>query len=262
MVLRHVERGSIPHGEAFVRQRSLRFVDWNAYPYGCESNCTITRPELLFYEFNESGSSVTNQALTPPTNTATATFMGAVAQGGTSNGVCGGALLGSGLSSSTDYLNTGWATALPAGGWTISFFTKGIGASSTLYYIFGDVNAGGFRCFTNGVAGANNWILRGTGITDVSVPGAAIAALTMTTFVYDPVLANIKAYLNGVLVNTVNQGTISNTGVGPFKVGGYSSSTGFPVGGSMDDFRFYSRALSATDVANLYTWSQNCPMTP
>jgi Concanavalin A-like lectin/glucanases superfamily/Secretion system C-terminal sorting domain len=214
-------------------------------------------PEVLYYNFNGSGTTVPNLASAPPVGTTTATIQGAVTQGG-SGTLCEGALTGSGISSTTDYLNTGWVTSITSSSaWTISFRTANFGSSSTLFYIFGDASASSFRCFTNGVAGPNNWILRGTGMTDVLANGAAITTPTMTTFVYDPALANIKAYVNGVLVNTVAQGAFTLNGTGPFKVMGYGSNIGAPAGGLMDEFRLYSRALTAAEVAQLYN-----PMTP
>ncbi|MCA6364692.1 MAG: T9SS type A sorting domain-containing protein [Bacteroidetes bacterium] len=214
-------------------------------------------PEVLYYNFNGSGTNVPNLASAPPVGTTTATIQGTVTQGG-SGTLCEGALIGSGISSTTDYLNTGWVTSITSSSaWTISFRTANFGSSSTLFYIFGDASASSFRCFTNGVAGPNNWILRGTGLTDVLANGAAITTPTMTTFVYDPALANIKAYVNGVLVNTVAQGAFTLNGTGPFKVMGYSANIGAPAGGLMDEFRLYSRALTAAEVAQLYN-----PMTP
>ena len=210
---------------------------------------TIPNPELLYYRFNEVGTTVTNYATTPPAGTTTATIQGAITQG--SNGQCDGALIGSGNASSTDYLNTGWATNLTGSAWSISFWTSNITSSSTLFYIFGDAGAGSFRCFTNGVAGANNWILRGT-FTDVLVSGGATVAPTMTTFVYDPIAGNIQAYLNGVLVNTVAQTGPTINGAGPFKVMGYSSNIGSPAGGLMDEFRVYNRAIDSTEIMQLY----------
>ncbi|HET6990245.1 MAG TPA: LamG domain-containing protein, partial [Bacteroidia bacterium] len=206
-------------------------------------------PELLYYKFDGTGTSVPNLASSPPVGTTTATLMGGLTQGST--GQCQGAVIGSGTSSTTDYVNTGYATNLTGTSWTISMWTSNITASATLFYIFGDVSAGSFRCFTNGVAGANNWILRGTGITDVLVNGGATVAPHVTTFVYDMTAGNIKAYLDGVLVNTVAQGTPSITGAGPFKVIGYSGNVGAPAGGLLDEFRMYNRALSASEVALL-----------
>ncbi|MBK7589395.1 MAG: LamG domain-containing protein [Bacteroidetes bacterium] len=207
-------------------------------------------PELLYYKFDGVGTTVPNMASAPPIGTNTANILGGITQGGT--GKCGGALIGSGISATTDYLNTGWATNLTGTSWTISFWSSNITPSGTLFYIFGDVNAGGFRCFTNGVAGPNNWILRG-GFTDVLISGGATVAPHMNTFVYDMALGNIKAYLDGNLVNTVVQAGPTINGAGPFKVMGYSANIGAPVGGLLDDFRIYSHALNAGEVMNLYT---------
>ncbi|NVO03678.1 MAG: T9SS type A sorting domain-containing protein [Bacteroidetes bacterium] len=217
-------------------------------------------PELLWYKFNETGTNVTNYASTPPAGTAVATIMGGVSQGST--GLCGGALVGSGITASTDYMNTGWATNFTGGSWTLSFWTKDITPSATLFYIFGDAGAGSFRCFTNGVAGANNWILRGTSITDVLVTGAATVAPSMTTFVYDASANTIKAYLNGALINTVTQaGALTNTGAGPFKVGGYGTNVGLPTSGLMDEFRLYNRALTDPEILSLLNLSTTSSIT-
>jgi len=207
-------------------------------------------PEILYYTFNGVGTTVPNLALTPPVGSENATIMGGITQGGV--GQCETtALVGSGVSSSSDYLNTNWAPNLGTSSWTISFWSSGISNNATLYYIFGDANTASFRCFTNGVAGANNWILRGAGLTDVLLTGGALTTPTLNTFVYDNVANNVKAYLNGVLVNTVAQGTPSVTGAGPFKVMGYASNVGAPNGGMLDEFRLYNRALTNTEISGL-----------
>jgi hypothetical protein len=205
-------------------------------------------PEILYYNFNGSGTTVPNLASNPPAGTATATIMGGITQGST--GQCSGALVGSGNSSSSDYLNTGYAPALTGTSWTISMWTSNITPSSTLFYIFGDANSGSFRCFTNGVAGANNWILRGT-FSDVLVSGGATVAPHVTTFVYDQSAATIAAYLDGVLVNTVSEAGVTINGTGPFKVMGYASNVGSPSGGLVDEFRMYNRALTAAEIMQL-----------
>ncbi|HLP20696.1 MAG TPA: LamG domain-containing protein, partial [Chitinophagales bacterium] len=214
------------------------------------TNCGAPAPEVLYYQFNEVGTTVTNRASSPPPGTATAIIQGALTQGGT--GLCGGALIGSGNSSTTDYLNTGYATNLSSNAsWSISMWTQDITSSSTLFYIFGDGAANGFRCFTNGIAGANNWILRGTGLTDVLVTGGATVAPHMTTFVYDATLGNIKAYLDGTLINTVAQGAFTLSSGGPFKVMGYNSNVGSPAGGKLDEYRLYNRALGSAEILAL-----------
>jgi hypothetical protein len=206
-------------------------------------------PELLYYKFDSTSPStvVPNWASSPPPGTTTATIMGSLSQG--SSGQCGNAIIGSGNASSTDYVNTGYATSL-SGSWTISFYTKDITSSSTLFYIFGDATASSFRCFTNGVAGPNNWILRGP-ITDVLLSGAATVAPHLSTFVYDAVAGNIKAYMDGALINTVTQAPFTVVGTGPFKVIGYSSNVGCPAGGKLDEFRMYNRALTQSEIMDL-----------
>lgn len=209
-------------------------------------------PDLFHYTFNNTGSLVTNYASAPPAGTATGTIMGAQSQTGAVN--CMNALVGSGNSSTSDHLNTGWAPNLGSGAWTISFWTSSVTPSSTLFYILGDVNSGGFRMFTNGVAGANNWILRGGGLTDVLLTGAATMTPNLVSFVYSPTLATVVGYINGAPTTTITQGVLSLTGTGPFLVGGYSSNTGLNAGGLIADFRMYSTALSATDIMNIYNY--------
>jgi Concanavalin A-like lectin/glucanases superfamily/Secretion system C-terminal sorting domain len=216
----------------------------------------IPNPEILYYKFDEVGTTVTNYATNPPAGTAMATLMGGVTQGST--GQCNGAIIGSGIAASSDYLNTGWAPTLNnSTPWTLSFWTSDISPSSTLFYIFGDINSNSFRCFTNGVAGPNNWILRCTGMTDVYVNGAATVAPTMTTFTFDPTTMNIKGYMNGVLVTTVAQTAVPISGTGPFKVCGYGTNVGLPSGGKMDEFRLYDRVISDAEIMQLYTRSTN-----
>jgi len=220
---------------------------------GCFLFCSGLRaqniPDLMYYKFDGSGPTTPNLATAPPAGTANAALMGGVTQD-TLGGLCSGSLKGTGNSSNGDYVNTNWAPLLGSP-WTISFRTSNIAPSSLLFYMFGDINAGEFRCFTNGVAGPNNWILRGP-FADVVAYGGAVTAPTMTTFVYDFATNDIRAYVNGVLVNTVPQSGIALSGIGPFKVGGYSTNIGLPAGGAMDEFRFYTRALSAAEVAQLY----------
>jgi hypothetical protein len=207
-------------------------------------------PELLYYKFDGTGTTVPNQALTPPPGTGTATIQGAITQN--PGNLCNGSLIGSGLASSTDFLNTNWAPNLGTGSWSIVWRSTGISTNSTLYYIFGDAGSTSFRCFTNGVAGSTNWIIRGAGITDTYINGGALSTPTMCAFVYDQAAGQMRGYLNGVLVSTVAQGAVNLTGTGPFKVMGYGSNIGAPSGGELDEFGIYNRALTPTEIATLY----------
>jgi hypothetical protein len=185
---------------------------------------------------------------------ATATFVGGQTQGGA--GKCGGALIGNGGSGAAHYLSTGWPTALTGTSWTISFWSSNIPSTTVLHYIWGDESAGMFRCFTGGVAQPGNWIMRG-GINDVLVTGAASMAASMTTFVYDSVANQFRAYLNGVLNNTVAQPTAPTITGSAFRVGAWSdSTTGFPNAGLMDEFSVYGRALTEAEILAL--WNRAC----
>lgn len=213
-------------------------------------------PEVLYYRFDEMGTTVQNLATSPPSGTETADILGGnLSQGG--EGQCGSALIGTGSSSSSNYVDTHWAPDLVTSSWTIAFWINNVPNYEALWYIFGDLNTGSLRCFTNGVAGADNYWLRGP-FTDVPVPGGAAAGPQHIAFVYDNVAANIKAYLNGVLVNTIAQPAINLTGSGPLKVGGYSTNSGLAPGSLMDEFRLYNRALSESEVINIYSSACGC----
>jgi len=235
---------------------AIRFSLAAAFALAASCASADSTPDVLHYKFNDVGTSVTNLASSPPVGTATATIMGSLTQTGVdlnyaSNGY---SLMGSGNSSSTDYLNTGWAPDLGTGSWTIAFFTQNFTASATLFYIFGDANTNSFRCFTNGVALPNNWILRGAGLTDTFLYGGATVANHHAAFVYDSVAATVTPYLDGVAGTPVAQGAVNVTGSGPFKVMGYSTNVGAPAGGLIDDFRVYRRALSAAEIAAIDTF--------
>ena len=202
-------------------------------------------PEILHYNFNGTSTLIPNMASSPPLGTTNATIVGTQTLGGI--GQCGSALVGDGSTSS--YVNTGWTTSL-SGSWSISFWTASITPSSTLWYIFGDPTATSFRCFTNGVAGANNWMLRGP-ITDIILTGGATMAPQLNTFVYNSTTGVISSYLNAVFNSSVTQSAVSISGTGPFSVGLYSTNNGLPSGGLMDEFRFYSRALTLTEIQGL-----------
>lgn len=205
----------------------------------------------LYYKFDGMGTSVPNDAAIPPAGSATATIVGTQSQGGM--GKCSTALVGSGGTSDTNFVDTGWATSM-SGPWSVSFWIDNYNSSElTIEYLFGDVTAQSFRCFGGGIAGDTNIVLRGTGMNDVLLPGATDGTLALVTFVYDPAQKNIKAYLDGALVNTVPQASnLAFSGTGPFKVGGYSTVNALPAAARMDDFRLYFRALTATDVTDIF----------
>jgi hypothetical protein len=106
-------------------------------------------PELIYYTFdNPGGATVLNQA-SAPVGTNPAPVLGQTI-GGT--GQFGSALIGTGASANTDFVDTGWATNLGAGSWTISLWSDTIPITTSTFYMFGDSTARGLRAFTGGAA--------------------------------------------------------------------------------------------------------------
>jgi hypothetical protein len=208
-------------------------------------------PEYMYYKFDAAGDQ--QNYASAPVGTNPAALLGLTVG---STGQFGTALIGNGLTSTSNRLNTGWATNLPSAGWTISFWLNNFPATaSTTFYYFGDNTAGSFRCFTGGVAGNGNLLLRGTGLTDVPINGIP-STPTVIHLVYTG--TSVKVFKNGVLDNTVAQTPATFSGAGPFLVGGYSSSNSINAGTLMDEFRMYNRAL--TDLEVNQTWNQPLPI--
>jgi hypothetical protein len=207
-------------------------------------------PEVLYYLFDETGTTQTTNYAVPGRGTATASLFGGLTMGPT--GQFNSGLIGAGGTGATDYVNTGWATDIGTSSWTISLWLNNLVAGTALNYFFGDPGAASYRCFLNGIAGVGAIALRGGGLTDIFVPNIAPGP-TVVHFVYDATIPDVKAYVNGALALTVPQVALNINGAGPFKVGGYSTSAGMSPGSVMDEFRYYSRALDAAEV--LATWN-------
>ncbi|MEO7924831.1 MAG: HYR domain-containing protein [Chitinophagaceae bacterium] len=207
-------------------------------------------PERLYYKFDGSGATVPNLATAPPPGTGTGTLTG-LTQGST--GKCGGALVGTGVANQS--MNTNWATNM-TGSWTISFWLGPNQVDNNPSYLFGDINAGSFRCFYGGAALPNNILLRG-GTADVLITGVNPTA-TLITIVHNGV--NTVVYKNGGSPQTYAV-TFANTGAGPFRVGGYSTLAS--INGAMDEFSLYTRALTPAEVLSLFNTCpvnvNNCP---
>ncbi|RPI13489.1 MAG: T9SS C-terminal target domain-containing protein [Ignavibacteriae bacterium] len=205
-------------------------------------------PNYLYYKFenNPSGTNVLNCAL-PGVGTTVAPIAGLTLTPGGQFDTC---ITGTGAASGG--VTTGYNWNMGTSSWTISMWMEiPTSTSGSAYYLFGDAGSGSFRCFHNGVAGSNNLVVRGTGITDITVTGIGPAP-TVVTIVYDSAAGNVKAYKNGVLAVTVPQTLNITTGTG-FKVGGYSTSTSFI--GKMDEIRLYKKALTAGEVTAM--WNAN-----
>ena len=147
-------------------------------------------PELMYYKFDGAGSTTVANEASSPVGTNPAPVLG-LTIGGT--GQFGEALVGVGGSSSTNRVDTGWATGL-SGSWTISLWLDDIDPTSTsLRYVFGDSTATSFRAFLGGVAGAGNIILRGP-VADTTIAGVGPGP-SVATWVYDSTVPEIRGYL-------------------------------------------------------------------
>ena len=208
-------------------------------------------PEIIYYKFedNPTSTSVTNYAIPGQgTNPAPLSIISL-----TSGGQFDSCIVGT-TGASNGGVVTGWNNSLGSGSWTIStWINLPTDPTGLAYYIFGDA-AGSFRCFHNGVAGPNSLMLRGTGITNVTVTGVGPAPVVVH-FVYDSAASNIKVYKDGVFDQTSSQALNLSPGSG-FKVGGYSTTRTMKA--SLDEFRVYSRALDTAEISA--TWNHQLPI--
>ncbi len=218
-------------------------------------------PELIYYKFNSSSAGTTPNDANSATRVGgtTGTLIGATI-GGT--GLFGSALQGTGTASTSNCVSSGWNLSL-SGPWTISLWVSGVTNTVTSNYLFGATGGSTFRALTGTgvVAGGGNLEIRGTGMTDVFANAVfdATGSPVVIHYVYNPSTLDIKVYKNGVFTNSVTQtSTMTLTGTGAFTVGGYSTSIGLPSGGKMDEFKFYNRALSATEISQ--TWNKTLPI--
>ena len=219
------------------------------------SGGTGVEPEVLYYTFDEAGSDSTQNFAVPGRGDAWANLIGGMTMG--SAGQFGSALIGTGASSGTDYVDTGWDMDIGTSDWTIGVWLD-IFDESALHYIFGELT-NAFRCFYGGVAPPSGVVLRGTGITNVPVSGL-IPGPGVVHFVYDSSVPEIRGYVNGVFQVAVGQTPLNLVSAAGdvFKVGSRTTSTGLAAGELFDEFRFYSRALDSAEVAN--TWDIQVPV--
>ena len=211
-------------------------------------------PEILYYKFN-TGTTTTPNLAVPGQGSPEATLLTQTMGPG---GQFGNALMGAGGTGGTAYVNTGWNMNLGTSSWTISFWMSGTFAGTT--YLFGNDITTSFRCFTNGGAGVGNITLRGASVAtfaNVNVTGV-IPGTNVIHFVYDNTVPEIRTYVNGVFQSATAQPPLNLNAAIPFKVGGYGTASSFPAGNLMDEFRFYSRALSAAEITA--SWNVELPV--
>lgn len=202
-------------------------------------------PDLIYYKFdkNPSATSVRNFAY-PGVGLNPASITGLTM---TTGGQFDSCLYGNATTSAG--INTGYSLSTGTSSFTISMWISNIPtAPASTRYLFGDLGLA-FRCFIGGVAGNNNIILRGTGVTDVLIKNIAPGP-TILHIVYDSASSSIKTYKNGIADTVVTQTAFNFTSGTGLKVGGYSTSAGMQ--GIMDEFRFYKRALTASEISASY----------
>ncbi len=222
-----------------------------------------TLPELIYYKFEGSGTTVDNLASNPPSGSNTANIVGSPTQGG--SGICSGTLIGGGGGGLGNHLNTNWIPNIN-GSWTISFRTANIPANgaSVVFGFTGGLNMG---CVQKGV---DSWELQfflNSTLYKVEVPGTAGTGIHTTTFVYNSSTNAVLGYGDGVLRTTVSlPAAMSFVGTDPIWLGGYGGSSFLlPAGALIDEFRMYNRVVSSTEInqlANTCTPGTACSGTP
>lgn len=218
-------------------------------------------PDLLYYTFDEGpGATATANLAVPGVGS-----LNAVLTGHTMNnlGLSGTGFTGSGTTSAN--LNTGWAPNL-SGDWTVAFWLDVTSATTGSFpfaavdqYIFGEFSTMQWYCGTVGTtvrmaSGPFNPVF-----PSVDIPGGADTSQPHgIAFVYDSSVPEFRGYLDGVLVTTTSLPaplTFTGAGTNAFALGAFQVSPTFGAGAVMDEFRLYSRVLSAGEIAT--TWNMS-----
>lgn len=211
---------------------------------GAKAAAPAAVPELLWYKFDEpAGSATTQNFAVPGVGFTVAPVHGQQLGGGVLTGVGGG--------SGDNYVETGWDGATGTSSFSVYFkVINAINGNTTLDYFFGN-NSVGQRAFDDGVAGDTGIAFRFGGGAFATAFGASTPGSTHeVAFVFDTDLDTGFAYVDGLPVDSVAGLTTVNVTAGEFKVGGYWTNTfnALQQGTQLDDFRVYSRALSADEL--------------
>ncbi len=204
-------------------------------------------PELLYYRWENSTATTTPNTASAPVGTNPSPYTGTFGPGGMYD-TC---MVGTGATGTTGIL-PGWNCNLAATNWTIGFWVKDLGETTTgnPTYLFGDPGSTAFRCFYGGAALPNNILFRGP-FTDIII-ACPMPGSFYFHFVYDG--TNILIYRNGTLLSTNPRAVNLPTGTG-FRVAGYTGGAfGLNAGGRMDEFRLYNRVLTPAEITA--TWNK------
>ena len=193
-------------------------------------------PDLLYYRFNEGTANSTANHAQPgagsqnPNFTATPTW---VTPG----------KLGAAHRKGTTDLQTGYATNLGTGAWTIEFWLKdSTGFQSN---ICGDGTAGGFRVYIQNGFSFNFVAVEGGGLTMMGLGASGNGSWNHIAIVYDGA-GTLKGYVDGALSVTSTGQTPNITG-SLFRVGSFDGSTNMMTG-DLDEFRLWSTARTAAEI--------------
>lgn len=199
-------------------------------------------PELMYYKFDVPGNTVQNDATAPVgVNPAPITTL---TVGGT--GQFGTALQGVGATGNASRVDPGW-TGTHNGSWTISFWMNAPNPTTTRYYFGNSTGNNTFRCFIGGAASGIR-LTGGTPTMTLDMPSWTPGAKVIT-YVYDQTAGTVSGYIDGVFQAAASPGTSYPLVGTNFLVGAQGNS----ISGEMDEFRMYSRALSANEIAS--TWN-------
>ncbi len=155
------------------------------------------------------------------------------------------------------YVDVGNNSALNPGSFTISAWAKPGDFSGSYGYIYSNARdcCGSYKGiefrFVGNTLNVQIWNTTVASLSsNTSIPNTSDWVLATAT--YDG--SNLRLYINGVLDNT----TATGLGVGTpasynSAIGGMGMAPGtYTINGSLDEVRLYNRALSATEIKQLY----------
>jgi hypothetical protein len=168
-------------------------------------------------------------------------------------GVFGGGLRFDGID---DYINLGNPAALNFGMGSFTY-SLWVNISQNVTPISIPLSKGGSSAYSPGFniqLGTGPWtanIADGVGTVNVTFGHETLYQWVLLTAVIDRLNNQFRAYKNGVLVSVAKlDGIGSVTGPQSFRIG--SSDSGYSFRGTLDDVRVYDRALSPSQILELY----------
>ncbi|MCA8912414.1 MAG: LamG domain-containing protein [Planctomycetes bacterium] len=190
----------------------------------------------LYYPFEEGTGSTTQ-------NFGTYSAAGTAIQGTaswTTPGQVGAAALGS-TTGNVGYVNTGYAPDLTTGDWSVAFWmntTTGYG------YPFADGGSNGFRCFVNN----SNIYLYGSGYSLTSASNVSDGTWHHIVYVWDGTATTLTLYVDGTQ-DAQSTGQAPPAGCTGLQIS-YRNSNTTQFDGSVDDFGWWDRKLTAGEISN------------